>query len=88
MTSIGTLVGLYHRLRGGHGLALYPAEYCTGPTGALIFRCFRILGILVCLAMMTSLDQETWWRLFIWLVIGLIIYFTYSRFNSRLNKKI
>ncbi len=34
------------------------------------FPLFPILGILVCLAMMTSLDPETWWRLLIWLVIG------------------
>ena len=52
------------------------------------FPAFPILGIMVCLAMMTSLDPETWWRLVIWLVIGLIIYFTYSRFNSRLYKKV
>jgi len=51
------------------------------------FPLFPILGIMVCLAMMTSLDAETWWRLLIWLAIGLIIYFTYSRFNSRLNRK-
>jgi len=29
--------------------------------------------------MMTSLDTETWMRLVIWLAIGMVIYFTYSR---------
>lgn len=43
------------------------------------------LGILVCMSMMTSLDHETWYRLGIWLAIGMVIYFTYSRFHSRLN---
>jgi APA family basic amino acid/polyamine antiporter len=43
-----------------------------------------VLGILVCLAMMASLDHETWWRLVIWLVIGLCIYFLYSRHHSHL----
>jgi APA family basic amino acid/polyamine antiporter len=39
-----------------------------------------VLGILVCLAMMASLDVETWYRL----VIGLCIYFSYSRHHSHL----
>ncbi len=30
-----------------------------------------ILGILVCLAMMVSLDSLTWYRLVVWLAIGL-----------------
>ena len=46
---------------------------------------FPFLGILVCLAMMTALDAGTWWRLIIWLGIGQIVYFTYSRFHSKLN---
>lgn len=43
-----------------------------------------ILGILVCFAMMASLDVDTWIRLVVWLAIGMVIYFTYSRHNSRL----
>ena len=34
--------------------------------------------------MMASLDMLTWVRLFVWLVIGLTIYFTYSRHHSHL----
>ena len=45
-----------------------------------------ILGIVVCLAMMASLDYETWVRLFVWLAIGMAVYFGYSRFHSHLNK--
>jgi APA family basic amino acid/polyamine antiporter len=41
-----------------------------------------ILGVLVCLAMMASLDSDTWIRLFVWLGIGLAIYFAYSRSHS------
>ena len=44
------------------------------------------LGVIVCFAMMYSLDAETWYRLIIWLAIGLAIYFGYSRHNSRMNK--
>jgi basic amino acid/polyamine antiporter, APA family len=45
-----------------------------------------ILGIVVCFAMMASLDVDTWYRLVIWLAIGLTIYFTYSRHHSHLAR--
>jgi APA family basic amino acid/polyamine antiporter len=45
-----------------------------------------ILGILVCGAMMYGLPGDTWLRLAIWLVIGLAIYFGYSRHHSVLAK--
>jgi APA family basic amino acid/polyamine antiporter len=45
-----------------------------------------ILGILSCLLLMFSLPAENWWRLIIWLVIGLFIYFGYSRRNSSLRQ--
>lgn len=45
-----------------------------------------IAGILVCFAMMASLGVDNWLRLIVWLVIGLIIYFTYSRHHSHLAK--
>jgi APA family basic amino acid/polyamine antiporter len=44
-----------------------------------------ILGVLVCFAMMASLDLLTWIRLFVWLAIGLSIYFLYSRHHSHLS---
>jgi APA family basic amino acid/polyamine antiporter len=44
-----------------------------------------ILGVLVCFAMMASLDLLTWIRLVVWLAIGLTIYFLYSRHHSHLH---
>ena len=44
-----------------------------------------ILGILVCVYLMYALPTESWVRLGIWLGLGLLIYFTYSRFNSKLQ---
>ncbi len=44
-----------------------------------------ILGALVCFAMMYSLDDLTWYRLLVWLAIGLAIYFGYGRKNSYLR---
>ena len=37
-----------------------------------------IMGILVSLGLMLGLNGVTWLRLVVWLIIGLIIYFTYS----------
>jgi APA family basic amino acid/polyamine antiporter len=42
-----------------------------------------ILGIIVSGLMMVSLPRDTWIRLFVWLVIGLLIYFFYGRHHSR-----
>ncbi len=44
-----------------------------------------ILGVIVCFAMMLGLGWTNWARLVIWLAIGLIIYFSYSRSRSLLN---
>jgi APA family basic amino acid/polyamine antiporter len=45
-----------------------------------------ILGILVALLMMVSLAGATWIRLVIWLAIGMVIYFTYSRHHSKVQQ--
>lgn len=44
-----------------------------------------ILGIVVCGAMILGLGWTNWLRLGGWLVIGIIIYFTYSKYNSKLR---
>jgi len=45
-----------------------------------------ILGILVCGAMIVGLGWTNWLRLGIWLVIGFVIYFAYSKHHSHLRK--
>jgi len=44
-----------------------------------------LLGIVFCAYLMLSLPAITWWRFVIWLGIGLVIYFTYSRRHSSLH---
>jgi APA family basic amino acid/polyamine antiporter len=44
-----------------------------------------IAGILVCGALMLSLPLQTWILAMVWLVIGLAIFFAYSRNHSRLT---
>lgn len=47
-----------------------------------------ILGILVCGAMIFGLGWTNWLRLIVWLAIGFVIYFAYSRKHSKLQKGI
>jgi APA family basic amino acid/polyamine antiporter len=55
-------------------------------------RAFRVpavpvvasLGIFVCGAMIFGLGWTNWLRLIVWLVIGLVFYFSYGRSHSRL----
>ena len=44
-----------------------------------------ILGIFTCLFMMVFLPADTWIRLIVWMAIGLIIYFAYSKSHSRIR---
>ena len=59
----------------------------THPDADRPFRCpwvpiVPILGILTCLMLMFSLPVDNWWRLFVWLGIGFLIYFGYGRTHS------
>ena len=45
-----------------------------------------IAAIACCLVLMASLPLESWLRLFAWLVVGLVIYFTYSRHHSEFGR--
>jgi APA family basic amino acid/polyamine antiporter len=63
----------------------------TNPTQPRPFRTplvpmVPILGIIFNGYMMYKLGWVNWARLIIWLVIGMVIYFTYSVKNSRLQR--
>ncbi|MGD0695053.1 MAG: amino acid permease [Terriglobia bacterium] len=47
-----------------------------------------ILGILISAGLMASLPLDTWLRLIIWLVIGMVVYFGYGRHHSHVQKAI
>ncbi len=83
MTSIGTLLAFVIVCAGVMVMRRthpnLPRPYKT-PLVPLV----PILGIIVCFAMMAALDLLTWIRLVVWLVIGLAIYFLYSRSHSHL----
>ncbi|MDQ1127227.1 APA family basic amino acid/polyamine antiporter [Microbacterium sp. SORGH_AS 505] len=44
------------------------------------------LSVIVCVYLMLNLTVETWLRFLIWLALGFVIYFAYSRRHSRLGK--
>jgi APA family basic amino acid/polyamine antiporter len=46
---------------------------------------FPILGVILCIALMLSLPVLTWIRFFVWLALGLLIYFLYSIRHSKLR---
>jgi basic amino acid/polyamine antiporter, APA family len=64
----------------------------TQPDLPRAFRCpgvpwIPILAIIFCGFLMAQLDGDTWVRFIIWLGIGSVIYFLYSKRNSNLEKE-
>jgi basic amino acid/polyamine antiporter, APA family len=56
------------------------------PFKAPLFPFVPIAGILTCLLLMFSLPRENWLRLFVWLIIGAVIYIFYGRKHSVMHK--
>ena len=57
------------------------------------FRCPVVyvvapLGVFVNLALMAFLPLDTWLRLVVWLILGLVIYFLYGHHHSRLGHEV
>jgi basic amino acid/polyamine antiporter, APA family len=64
----------------------------TNPNAERPFRCplvpiVPVTGIVLCLTMMFSLPVDNWWRLIIWLAIGLVVYFSYGIHHSKLRAR-
>jgi basic amino acid/polyamine antiporter, APA family len=57
------------------------------PFRAPLYPFVPILGIVSCLLLMFSLPVENWYRLLVWMAIGLVIYFTYSYHHSELRNR-
>jgi APA family basic amino acid/polyamine antiporter len=45
-----------------------------------------IMGIVISSLLMLSLPFDTWLRLIVWLVVGLVIYFSYGRYHSKFRQ--
>jgi amino acid transporter len=50
------------------------------------FSLIPVLGLLSCFYLMAQESHTNWYRFLIWLGIGLVVYFLYSRHNSKLKE--
>jgi APA family basic amino acid/polyamine antiporter len=85
MTNIGTLFAF-----GMVCIAVLVLRY-TNPTAPRPFRVpaapvVCVVGVLGCLLLMFSLPAHNWYRLIVWMLLGLAIYFTYGYWNSHLRR--
>jgi len=80
MTSIGTLLA-FVMVCAGVLVLRYLEPNLIRPFKTPFVPWVPLMGICVCLFMMFFLGWENWMRLFLWLVIGLLIYFYYGRFH-------
>lgn len=85
MTSIGTLFA-FVLVCGGILVMRRTHPDLPRPFRTPFVPVIPIVGIIVNLFLMAGLGLENWLRLFIWLAIGLCIYFGYSRSHSLLNR--
>jgi APA family basic amino acid/polyamine antiporter len=65
----------------------------THPDLPRAFRCpgvpgLPLLAVAACLFLMVNLKAVTWVAFVVWLLIGLVIYFGYSRRHSKLGRGI
>src|SRR3989440_8353776 len=87
MTSIGTLFA-FVIVCGAVMVMRRTNPNANRPFRAPFVPLVPILGIFTCLLLMFSLPAENWYRLIIWLLIGLVIYFLYGRRHSVMSKHI
>jgi APA family basic amino acid/polyamine antiporter len=85
MTSIGTLFAFVIVCAGVWVMRVKNPD-AARPFRTPLVPLVPILGIVWNFAMMYSLGWSNWARLIVWLVIGQVVYFTYSRYHSHLRK--
>jgi len=84
MTSIGTLFAFILVCAGVWIMRVGSPELERGfrvPAAPLV----ATLGIITCGAMIYGLGWTNWMRLIVWLIIGLVLYFSYGKHHSRIN---
>jgi basic amino acid/polyamine antiporter, APA family len=85
LVSIGTLLA-FVIVCAGIIMLRYTNPNAPRPFRTPMVPLVPILGILICGYMMYGLPGDTWVRLIVWMVLGLIIYFAYGIRNSRLGR--
>ncbi len=85
LVSIGTLLA-FAIVCAGIIVLRYKSPNIARPFRTPLVPLVPILGILIIGYMMFSLPRATWERLIVWMIIGLVIYFFYSRSHSKLAR--
>jgi APA family basic amino acid/polyamine antiporter len=85
LVSIGTLLA-FVIVCGGIIYLRYAEPNRERPFRTPLVPIVPILGILICGYMMAGLPLDTWLRLIVWMALGLLIYFGYSRSHSVLAR--
>lgn len=87
MTSVGTLLA-FVLVSAGVWVMRKTHPELPRPFKTPLVPLVPILSIVFCGALMYGLSPATKWRLVIWLVIGLVIYFTYSVKHSKIRNAV
>ena len=85
LVSIGTLLA-FVIVCAGVIVLRYKSPNIARPFRTPMVPLVPILGILICGYMMFGLPRDTWIRLIVWMVLGVLIYFTYGIRNSRIGR--
>jgi len=85
LVSIGTLLA-FSLVCGGVLVLRYTRPDIPRPFKVPGFPVVPILGVLACVYLMLSLPAVTWYRLIIWMAVGLAIYFAYGYRKSNLHR--
>jgi APA family basic amino acid/polyamine antiporter len=85
LVSIGTLFA-FVIVCAGILVLRYKSPNIARPFRTPLVPFVPLAGIAICGYMMSSLPFATWERLIVWMIIGLAIYFLYSRTHSKLAR--
>jgi basic amino acid/polyamine antiporter, APA family len=85
LVSIGTLLA-FAIVCGGVFVLRFTDPQIHRPFRTPFFWLVSPLGVLSCGFLMCGLPLDTWLRLIIWMAIGLVVYFSYGRFHSKLTQ--
>jgi APA family basic amino acid/polyamine antiporter len=84
LVSIGTLLA-FVIVCAGVLVLRYKSPEIHRPFKTPFFPYVPILGIASSVGVMATLPRDTWWRLLIWMAVGIVIYFAYGKRKSKLN---
>lgn len=84
LTSFGTLFA-FVLVSAGVWIMRVKAPQMERPFKTPAYKLVSALGVIICTGMIVAIDSRTLEFAGIWMIIGLVVYFLYSRKNSKLN---